>query len=56
MRTLIEGTIVKWVDGVPLVNITRYYEEGKKRRVLKCNHGQGDTALIENFMAFKKVE
>jgi hypothetical protein len=55
-RTKIEGTIEKWVDDKPLVKITKYYAPRKKRGVMKCYQGKDDTAIIYNFIIFKKVE
>ena len=56
LRTQIEGTIIEWRDDDLVLQIDKYVDEKKKKRVIKCYDVKNDTILIENHYLFRLKE
>jgi len=56
LRTQIEGTIIGWQGDDLVLQIDKYVDEKKKKRVIKCYDVKNDTILIENHYLFDLKE
>jgi len=56
LRTQIEGTIIEWRDHDLILQIDKYIDEKKKKRVIKCYDVKNDTILIKNHYLFRLKE
>ena len=56
LRTQIEGTIIGWKEDKLLLHIDKYFDEKKKKRVIRCNDVKNDTILIKNHIFFDLKE
>jgi hypothetical protein len=45
-RTLLEGTVVRWVGDAIELQITHYVDAGKQGRVIRCNGVTNDTVRV----------
>ncbi|MDA3882482.1 MAG: hypothetical protein PF481_04320 [Bacteroidales bacterium] len=53
LRTQIEGTIIEWQDDKLLLQIDKYMDMRKKKRVVKCYNVEDDLILIEHHELFR---
>ena len=52
LRTKVEGTIIEWIDDKLIIQITKYYDEMKKRRIIKCYNIVDDRLIVPNHELF----
>ncbi|MFA9212625.1 MAG: DUF6794 domain-containing protein [Candidatus Methylacidiphilales bacterium] len=55
-QTKVKGTILRWDGNKLIIKIVEYFEEKKKKRVIKCNAIQNDMVIIYNHEYFSLVE
>jgi hypothetical protein len=55
-RTKVKGTILEWKGDKVVIQITQYFDEKKKKKVIKCNNIKNDIAMIDNYETFRLEE
>jgi len=52
LRTKVEGTIIEWTDDKLVIQITKYYDENKKKRITKCHNIIDDRLTVPDHDLF----
>lgn len=55
-RTQIEGTIIEWIDDSLIIEVTKYYDEKKKKRVIKCHQIVNNRLTVPRHDFFQLME
>ena len=54
--TKVKGVIIDWQDDSIVLRITQYFDEEKKKGVLKCNDIKDDIIVVHDYRTFRIVE
>ncbi len=52
LRTKVEGKIIEWIDDKLVIQITKYYDEKKKRRIISCYNIVNDRLIVPDHELF----
>jgi len=52
----VKGIIIGWQNESVVVKITQYFDESKKKRVIKCNNIKDDIVIIHNHEKLRQEE
>jgi 23S rRNA G2069 N7-methylase RlmK/C1962 C5-methylase RlmI len=54
--TKVKGIIIDWQDDSIVLQITQYFDEEKKKGVLKCNDIKDEIIVVHDYRTFRVVE
>lgn len=52
----VKGTIIEWQDDNIILKITHYFDEEKKKGLIKCNDIKDDIVVVHDYRTFRVVE